>query len=75
MDVGVFEADSGHAEGGAGEPEAFVVKVWRVVRFDNLLWGIGVMLTVHYDVEALVFFSEAVGHGHFDIVEFDISRP
>ena len=75
MEVGVFEADSGHAEGGAGKPEAFVVKVWGVVRFDNSLWGIGGMLTVHDDVEALVLFSEAVGRGHFDIVEFDISRP
>ena len=35
VDVGVFEADSGHAEGGTGKPEAFVVEVWEVVRLVN----------------------------------------
>ena len=43
VDVGVFEADSGHAEGGAGEPEAFVVEVCEVFRFENCIVVDGVV--------------------------------
>lgn len=32
------------------------------------------MLTIHDDMKALVFFSETVGHGHFDIVELNVRR-
>ena len=57
MFVGVVETDARHAEGGAGEPETFVVEVYMVSMRVRIMIEV---LTVHDDGETLVLFAEKV---------------